>query len=126
VEPIKIEESADCWVPGASLWVTTLEKHNRWVSIFDYKLNFQITKLLDKLSSRPSDQDDLLMIVPHGMLPTELVILISSWDKIFELKKIQLPYQTTLVRLFNPGPSLTLDAMITSKFQFEMVSHNAV
>lgn len=116
--------SLECWLPGASIWVTTLDNRNTWLKTLDYKLNFQISHLKTRTSKAQQNlnQDsDLLLIAPHGMLPTDLVVLIKSWDNIDKLKSIVFPYQSTIVRLFNPNPELELTEDLKARFQFELV-----
>jgi len=114
----------ECWLPGASIWVTKMDKKNPWLSAFDYHLNFQISKILklnSQLCSLNSNQKDLLLIAPQGMLPTELVVILESWQDISKLNRIKLPYQITTVRLFNPDKNLILLEELKSNFQFELV-----
>jgi len=101
-----------------------MDKKNPWLSAFDYHLNFQISKILklnSQLCSLNSNQKDLLLIAPQGMLPTELVVILESWQDISKLNRIKLPYQITTVRLFNPDKNLILLEELKSNFQFELV-----
>jgi hypothetical protein len=179
MEIIELSKS-DFWLPGASIWVTTLEPGNQWRYIFDYKLNFQISRLLNLLARSQSRQfksgtqsqsefqfqsklkdqtlaqsqaqtqtqtqtktqaqsqlenqfqtqsslglnketGELLMVAPHGMLPAELVVLIETWHKLEQIQKIHYPYQSTIVRLFNADPKMSISRSLSSKFQFEVV-----
>jgi hypothetical protein len=61
------------------------------------------------------------MVTPHGMLPTELVVLLESWDRLEQIQKIHYPYQSTIVRLFDADPKISISQSLTSRFQFEMV-----
>jgi hypothetical protein len=113
----------ECWSPGASLWVTTLDSRNLWLPILDYRLNFQISLLKRRTESELKKGP--LLVIPHGMLPTELVVLIASWEQITQLKKIYYPYKTTLVRLFNPSSDLVLSDDLKAQFVFESVTQRA-
>ena len=116
--------SSDCWLPGASLWVTTLS--TPWKAIFDYKLNFQITQFFKRLEQKntPLKQEELLIFVPHNMLPTEFVVLLSSWNEIQQIKKIKLPYHSIIIRLFQPSKQLNFQDLLTNPYQIEVVNHN--
>lgn len=135
MEQIKLSQT-EYWLPGASIWVTTLEPENHWRFIFDYKLNFQISRLLQLVTPAQSQsksefkpqslnlnkkRGELLMVTPHGMLPTELVVLLESWDRLEQIQKIHYPYQSTIVRLFDADPKISISQSLTSRFQFEMV-----
>lgn len=114
----------DCWLPGASIWVTHCDSQNPWLSVLDYYLNFQISKILQITKQRHSANSntrDLLLIAPQSMLPTELVVILNSWKNIDQLNQLKFPYQTTTVRLFNPEPNLTFSEELKTYFQFEWV-----
>ncbi|MCS6839105.1 MAG: hypothetical protein NZ480_09740 [Bdellovibrionaceae bacterium] len=125
-----IDGPGDVWSPDANIWLTRKDQGSGWWVFFDYKLNFIVSRnLLHRFFSVPhhvqerylkfgeekkSDKDFVssffavermltknIEIYPtHGMLPCELLVLISDKNDLVKLMGWNFGFSPIIVRCF--------------------------
>lgn len=134
---------SQAWQPGATIWVTAETPGNSWPARFDWKLNFMPSKeaarseyklnpelktLCEKQNfswPRIQTTPELRIFCAQNFLPSEMVVILPSWEHLADCLKLKFPYQSQVVRIFGTGPidPIALKAL-SSRYEVEWVESN--